>query len=127
LIASTSKGNTGKDRVAAVLARAVAIINENRHNLIVVYQQEYDDTLHGNDPFSDLCLQAVTNHVRHFSKIAGTALNVWRGYNNAIIFAPDHGAHIDSVSGHGDHGVDIPEDMQSFHWYGIKSALPPFS
>ena len=106
----------------AVLERSVAIINENRHNLIVVYQQEYDDMLHKYDPFSDLSIQAVTNHVGDFVKIAGTALNVWSGYNNAIIFAPDHGAHVDSASGHGNHGKDIPEDMQLFHWYGIYSA-----
>lgn len=105
-----------------VIERTVAIINENRHNLIVVYQQEYDDMLHKYDPFADLSIQAVTNHVGNFIKIARTALNVWSRYNNAIIFAPDHGAHIDSASGHGDHGVDIPEDMQLFHWYGINSA-----
>jgi hypothetical protein len=49
-------------------------------------------------------------------------VHIWRSCMNAIIFAPDHGAHIDSASGHGDHGVDIPEDMQLFHWYGINSA-----
>lgn len=105
-----------------VVERAVELIEENRHNLIVVYQQEYDDMLHKNDPFSDLCIQAVTNHVRSFITIARTALNAWSGQSNAIIFAPDHGAHVDSASGHGDHGVDIPEDMQLFHWYGINSV-----
>jgi hypothetical protein len=107
----------------AVLERTIAVINENRHNLIVAYQQEYDDMLHKHNPFSDPCIDAVTNHVRDFITMAKTARNVWSGYNNAVIFAPDHGAHIDSASGHGDHGVDIPEDMQLFHWYGINSAL----
>lgn len=109
-----------------VLERTIAVINENRHNLIVVYQQEYDDMLHKYDPYSDFCIQAVNNHVRDFIKIARTALNVWSGYRNAIIFAPDHGAHVDSESGHGDHGMDIPEDMQLFHWYGINSAQTKF-
>lgn len=102
--------------------RTVDLLEKNRHNLIIVYQQEYDDLLHKNNPFSDLCIQAVTNHVRSFVRIARTALYAWSGHNNAIIFAPDHGAHADSASGHGDHGVDIPEDMQLFHWYGINSA-----
>lgn len=82
--------------------------------------------LHKYDPYLDFCIQAVNNHVRDFIKIARTALNVWSGYRNAIIFAPDHGAHIDSESGHGDHGMDIPEDMQLFHWYGINSAKIKF-
>jgi hypothetical protein len=106
-----------------VVGRAVDLIKENRHNLIIVYQQEYDDMLHKSDPFSELCIQAVTNHVRSFITIAGTARNEWSEHNNAIIFAPDHGAHVDSVSGNGDHGMNIPEDMQLFHWYGINSAL----
>jgi hypothetical protein len=105
-----------------VLVRAVDLVKENRHNLIIVYQQEYDDLLHKNDPFSELCIRAVTKHVHSFVTIARNALNEWSGHNNAIIFAPDHGAHVDSVSGHGDHGMNIPEDMQLFHWYGINSA-----
>jgi hypothetical protein len=106
-----------------VTKRTVNLIKENHHNLIIVYQQEYDDMLHKNDPFSDLCIQAVTNHVQSFITIARTALNVWSKYNNAIIFAPDHGAHFDSASGHGDHGLVIPEDMHLFHWYGINAAM----
>ncbi|OGL44045.1 MAG: hypothetical protein A2161_16090 [Candidatus Schekmanbacteria bacterium RBG_13_48_7] len=106
-----------------VVARTIDLIEENRHNLIVVYQQEYDDMLHKNDPFSDLCIQAVANHVRSFITIARTALNAWNGHNSAIIFASDHGAHIDSASGHGDHGMDIPEDRQLFHWYKINSDV----
>jgi hypothetical protein len=102
--------------------RAICLVKENRHNLIIVYQQEYDDLLHKNDPFSELCVQAVTNHVNSFVIIARTAMNEWNRHNNAIIFAPDHGAHIDSASGHGDHGVNIPDDMQLFHWYGINRA-----
>ena len=105
-----------------VLGRAVDLIKENRHNLIIVYQQEYDDLLHKNDPFSDVCIQAVANHVRSFNTIAKTARQEWVGQNNAIIFAPDHGAHVDSVTGKGDHCMNIPEDMQLFHWYGINSA-----
>jgi predicted AlkP superfamily pyrophosphatase or phosphodiesterase len=105
-----------------VLLRAIGLVKENRHNLIIVYQQEYDDLLHKNDPFSELCVQAVTNHVNSFVIIARTAMNEWNRHNNAIIFAPDHGAHIDSASGHGDHGVNIPDDMQLFHWYGINRA-----
>jgi hypothetical protein len=105
-----------------VVERTVELIEENRHNLIIVYQQEYDDMIHKNDPFLDLCIQAVTHHVHSFITIASTSLNAWSGHNNAIIFAPDHGAHFDSASGHGDHGLDIPEDMQLFHWYGINSA-----
>ena len=105
-----------------VLVRTLDLIKKNRHHLILVYQQEYDDLLHRNDPFSEECIQAVTRHVQSFVTIAQTALSQWRGYNNALIFAPDHGAHVDPASGLGDHCMDIPEDMQLFHWYGINSG-----
>ena len=39
-----------------------------------------------------------------------------------MILAPDHGAHVDADTGKGDHGLDIPEDMQVSHWYRIEAA-----
>ena len=38
---------------------------------------------------------------------------------HALVVAPDHGAHFDEALGVGSHGLDIPEDMQVSHWYGI--------
>ena len=99
--------------------RAIAVLNENRHDLVVVYQQEYDDVLHETEPFSDRCIRAVNNHVQSFATIARAALAAWGEQKRAIVFAPDHGAHVDPQTGHGDHGEDIAEDMQLFHWYGI--------
>jgi hypothetical protein len=104
-----------------VTDRAVTVIRDNHHDLVIVYQQEYDDLLHATDPFSDACIQAVSNHIASFTTVAKTASEAWRGHNYAIIFAPDHGAHLDPGSGHGDHGEDIPEDMQLFHWYGVHA------
>jgi hypothetical protein len=48
-----------------------------------------------------------------------------------VAFAPDHGAHINPSTGKGDHGLDIPEDMDIFHCYGIypggKKKMGPIS
>ena len=43
----------------------------------------------------------------------------WRNKGHVVAFAADHGAHIDPSTGKGDHGLDIPEDMDVFHCYGI--------
>ncbi len=91
--------------------RAVQLIRENRHDLIVVYQQEYDDLLHKTEPFSEACMQALAHHIRGFTEIASTASHAWRASNHAVLFAPDHGAHVDPNKDHGDYGADIPEDM----------------
>ena len=39
-----------------------------------------------------------------------------------MVFAPDHGAHVDP-EGRGDHGVDIPEDLEVFHYVMFDRAL----
>jgi len=70
----------------AVTERTLEVIRDDHYDVIVVNQQDYDDSLH------------------------------------VLVFAPDHGAHIDPSSGKGDHGLDIPEDMELFHCYGIHTA-----
>lgn len=102
-----------------VMDRALVTISENRHGLVVVYQQEHHDLLHETEPFSHRCVQAVNNHVASFREIANAACGSWNGHKSATIFAPDHGAHVDTTSGHDDHGLDTPEDMNLFHWYGV--------
>ncbi|MGE5193605.1 MAG: tyrosine-type recombinase/integrase, partial [Deltaproteobacteria bacterium] len=39
-----------------VLDRALQLVRDTDHDLIIVYQQEYDDTLHRTTPLSDECL-----------------------------------------------------------------------
>jgi hypothetical protein len=105
-----------------VAERALGLIGQDRHDLIVAYQQEFDDLLHRNDPFSEVCVQAVAHHVRDFAALARAARKAWAGRRHAIVFAPDHGGHVDPATGRGDHGLDIPEDMHLFHWYGLHAA-----
>jgi hypothetical protein len=105
-----------------VLERAVEVLGEDRHDLVVVYQQEYDDLLHETGPFSDACLRAAAKHVGAFEAVAEAAAHAWRRRGRAVVFAPDHGAHFDPQTGRGDHGLDIAEDMDVFHWYGWASG-----
>ena len=102
--------------------RALSVIDDNTHHLVVVYHQEYDDLLHQTHPHSDVCMQAVAHHVQSFEVLTRAAHKAWAAHNHAIIFAPDHGAHTDPATGHGDHGLDIPEDMSLRHWYGVWAA-----
>jgi hypothetical protein len=100
--------------------RAISVIRQDRHALVVAYQQEYDDRLHETEPFSESCLEAVRRHVESFAAIAEAAAQAWRNRHLAVVFAPDHGAHVDAVTGRGDHGEDIAADMELFHWYGVR-------
>ena len=102
-----------------VSARVMTLLDADVHDLVVVYHQEYDDQLHQTRPFSELCLQALSNHVASVQELAVAAQTAWAGRRHALVVAPDHGAHFDETMGVGDHGLDIPDDMQVSHWYGI--------
>jgi hypothetical protein len=107
----------------AATARALALIAEDRHDLIVLYNQEYDDQLHLTQPFSPECVRALEHHVATVDDLAEAIHESWAGHDRAMLVAPDHGAHLDPETGRGDHGLDIPEDMRVSHWYEVRAAF----
>jgi hypothetical protein len=104
-----------------VTARALTLLAEDTHDLVVVYHQEYDDQVHQTEPFSESCIAAMHNHVSSIEKLVTAANNAWRGKTWAAIVAPDHGAHLDHKTQRGDHGANITEDMAVSHWYSVTS------
>jgi hypothetical protein len=108
---------------AEATSRAIELIEDDKHDLIVLYHQEYDDALHRTQPFSVECVTALRNHLSTIEQLSAAVARAWRKHNHATIIAPDHGAHVDSETGCGDHGLDIPEDMAVSHWYRIEAAL----
>jgi len=106
-----------------VILRAMECLVEDDYDLIVVYQQEYDDALHKTSPESEEALKAVDNHIFQFTKIAKLVEKVWEKYNRLVIFTPDHGAHFDQEKGIGIHGENIPDDMLVKHFFTIKQGI----
>lgn len=111
----------------AVCERTLEVIRGDEYDVIIAYQADYDDNLHQSDPFSPICIQALRRHIRDFIKMAEAANQHWKDKGHVVAFTPDHGAHIDPSTGKGDHGLDIPEDMNLFHCYGIytRNKLGP--
>lgn len=105
-----------------VTARSLELIAGDRHDLIIAYHQEYDDTLHEKDPGSEEALAAIRRHAAAFAALAGASVKAWAGRDSMVVFAPDHGAHLDLLTGTGDHGEDIPEDMEVTHFAGLAPA-----
>jgi len=103
----------------AVAQRVLELIEYDDYDVIVAYQADYDDFLHQTQPYSQICIQALCQHIQDFKNMAEAASRQWQGKGHVIAFAPDHGAHINPSTGKGDHGLDIPEDMDIFHCYGI--------
>ena len=99
-------------------AKAAALIEEDRHDLIAVYNGNYDSAMHKFGPESREALDALRHNVRAFDTLANEVRAHWRSHRTLLAFAPDHGCH--EIDGDcGSHGLDMPEDMNIVHFYGI--------
>lgn len=103
-----------------VIRRAQQLIEADEHDLIVVYNQEYDDMLHKTTPFNKDCIAALRRHVQSFELLGKTCDRFWGNYRRLLAFIPDHGGHVDPETGKGDHGLDIAEDMCILSFWEVK-------
>jgi len=99
--------------------RAIELLEADKHDLILAYNQEYDDVMHREGTRSYVALGALRNHLRTFQELAVAFNEAWKKHDRTIVFAPDHGAHLETPEGKGVHGDDIPEDMDVVHLYGF--------
>lgn len=99
--------------------RLLKLFKNEDYDFILAYNQEYDDSLHKTVPRSEESLKAMRNHINSFEHLAQDFLKQYEQFTRLILFSPDHGAHIDSSTGKGDHGLDIPEDMEVRSFWGI--------
>ena len=102
-----------------VTERTLQLLEEDRHDFVLAYHQEYDDTLHRTTPRSPEAVEALKSHVDAFVRLARAAHESWSPYHRVLGFVPDHGAHVDPHTGKGTHGLDIHEDMDVRHFYGV--------
>ena len=103
--------------------RVLGLLKEDDHDLILAYHQGYDDAMHGSTPTSPEAMEAFRGHLRTFERLA-EAFNERHGDSNRLLaFLPDHGTHVDPVSGKGSHGTDRLEDMEVRHFWGINRGL----
>jgi hypothetical protein len=107
---------------AAVLERTLSLLDDDRHDFIVSYNKEYDDTLHRTRHDGPEALAAAGRHVETFVHLCQATEEHWAGYNRALLFVSDHGAHFDAAKGKSDHGEDIPEDMDVLHFWRFGAA-----
>ena len=43
----------------------------------------------------------------------------WSGHDSMVVWATDHGCHVDEVIGHGNHGTEEERDMNIMHYFGV--------
>jgi hypothetical protein len=105
-----------------VTERVISLLEADQYDFILAYHQEYDDVMHATAPFAAEAMQAAKNNIAGFVQITKAFDEHWGRYNRMIVFTPDHGAHISSATGKGDHGEDISEDMELKHFYGFRRS-----
>ncbi len=99
--------------------KAIDVIKEDRHDLVVIYNGNYDSSMHKNGPESEIALKELKHNINSFYSIVEIVKKVWKNKNTVAAFLPDHGCHaIDG--GCGSHGLEMPEDMDIIHFYSFN-------
>ena len=106
------------DTVEEVNRKALALIEADEHDFIVVYNGDYDATMHRFAPEGAASIEALRHNIHTFDQLAQAARLHWASHNTLIGFAPDHGCH-EIDGGLGAHGLDMPEDLNILHFYGV--------
>lgn len=101
------------------LAKAKEIISQDLYDFVLVYQCDYDSTMHATQPESDRALAAMRFHVVSYLELSKLASTVWQGKKAAVTFSPDHGIHTDPVTKLGTHGTNLDADMNIYHLFGV--------
>lgn len=109
------------DSIDAINAKAAQIIIEDQYDVVIVYNGNYDSTMHKKGPESIEALSELRHNVHTFAMLCEMVKRHWRGHDTLVGFAMDHGCHeIDGDAGA--HGLDMPEDCNVTHLYRIYPA-----
>ena len=107
-----------------VNAQAMRLIQEDRHDFIICYNENFDQQMHRCGPESILALSEIRCNSRTFGQLHSQIRTCWKEHRTLMGFAMDHGCHecdyISAKSGKhllGNHGKDLPEDLNICHYY----------
>ena len=105
-----------------VNAKTMQVILEDKHDVIVIYNGNYDKIMHKQGPESPEALAEIRLNSHIFAVICRLVEEHWKNHNTLVGFAMDHGCH-EIDGGCGSHGLDMPEDMNIVHLYKGYSSF----
>ncbi len=106
----------GEGKIVSVNAKMAEVILNDKHDFIVVYNGNYDSTMHKNGPESAKSLAELRVNSHIFSVLSELIDRNWHHHNTLVGFAMDHGCH--EIDGEcGSHGLDMTEDLNIVHLY----------
>ncbi len=100
--------------------KAAELIRKDEHDLIVLYNGNYDYWMHRVSPTGLAARKQLDKNAEEFLRLHSLIEECWkpRGHKTLLGFAPDHGCHR-SAFPPGDHGLDQPSDMNIYHLYSV--------
>ena len=96
--------------------KALSLIDEDKYDLMVLYNGDYDHYMHRFSPEGKRSLKALKENIETYSMLLDRVEEKWKGHSTAIAFAPDHGCH-KCLGILGNHGERIPKDMNIRHFW----------
>ena len=102
-----------------VVEKAEELIRAGEYDVVIAYNQGYDDTMHSTYPESEKSLGAIKHHINAFDRLCKAVEESWQGSDRVVCWATDHGIHT-NAEGYGTHGEDIDEDMNVLHFFGAE-------
>jgi hypothetical protein len=96
--------------------KAIELIIEDKHDLIVLYNGNYDTEMHRTGTNSNESLYELEMNIQTFVTLITYIKKYWNKHRTMIGFCPDHGCH-NIENNQGNHGLDITEDMNIIHFY----------
>ena len=107
--------------VDEVNVKARELMEKDEHDVIVIYNGNFDYTMHKNGPEAEISLAQIKNNSETYLDYVHRINTQWKHHNVFYGFMPDHGCH--EIDGDcGSHGLDMPEDMNVIHFYGFHKA-----
>ena len=110
------------DTMEEVNLKALELVEQDAYDLIVVYNVSYDGTMHKVGPEAPEAMEALKDNLWTYCRLVEAVHTHWKDHDVVYGFMPDHGCHqIDKNCG--SHGLDMEEDMNVIHFYGVKPAV----
>ena len=108
--------------IEAVNACAARLIIEDKYDLIVCYNGNYDSICHKTGPESIETLGELRMNCHAFGMLNELIRTHWKNHRTLMGFAMDHGSHaVDEYHKDkhylGSHGTAMPEDLNILHHY----------
>lgn len=109
------------DNPDQINAKVSQLIKEDKYDLYVVYNGNYDSVMHKYGPESVEALGELRCNSRTFAMFNELIRTYWTNHNTLVGFAMDHGCH-EIDGGCGSHGLDMDEDLNIVHLYRAYRA-----